>query len=298
MVSAQFKWPVSTAGYTLRTVEIPKWYRSPAGYMLDWDEHGVGREIIGRRHGDKVIIERKTRSLRYETPPSDPALFMNLARLECSEAAVLGFVSRYGYLSARADLKRSKPQESDPEDDWADIDEAYDFFGESLETWYDSIMLMKLGIQLWTEGRKEANRRNPKDVLAKTFDSFLDEPHRHDLRNRIATIRTRNDALSTAHSVAVGEFDGGFGSPGLSWSFAEVLPKRRHVLQISPDTLGTGLFLQFAIAMAADSQYRQCEYCGGFFDGTKSRRSRKYCGDSCKTRAYNERHSSKQEPAD
>jgi hypothetical protein len=289
IVSAEFRWPVSIAGYSLRTVQISKWYRSPAGYMLDWDEHGIGREIIGRRHGDRVIVEKKAKHLKHQTPLSDPALFMKFAELECSEVAVLGFVSKYGYLSAHADERRIEANESEEEEDWDDGDGAYDFFGESLDTWYESIMLMKLGVQLWTDGRSETDRRFQKAALSKTFDKFLDESHRRDLRNRIGSVRTRRDALRIAHSIAIGEFDGGFGSPGLSWSFAEVLPRRRHVLQIAPDTLGTGLFLQFALAMAAESNYRRCEHCGGFFDGTTSRKSRKYCCDSCKTRAYNQR---------
>lgn len=291
VASTRFKWPVSTAGYTLRTVEIPKWYRSPAGYMLDWDEQGVGREIIGRRHGERVMVEKGTKSLRYQTPLEDGALFMNFGRLDRTEEAILAFASKYGFLDSRADAHRPERDESPDAEEWGESEDAYGFSGgESLDTWYARIALMQIGIYLWTQGREGPRRRLDYRHVLKSFASFFDEPGSDGIREKISALRTTTDALRLAHSIAIDEFAGGFGSPGMGWSFTEVLPHRRHVLQIAPDTLGTGLFLQFALAMAADSDYRSCERCGSFYDGTTSRRSRKYCSDSCKTRAYNERH--------
>ena len=74
------------------------------------------------------------------------------------------------------------------------------------------------------------------------------------------------------------------------WSFGRALPHNRDVIDLTPASLESGVWLQFVAAMAAESQFKTCEYCGNFYDASTTRKTKKYCGDSCKTRAWNKAH--------
>src|SRR5262245_1955021 len=90
-------WPVPVAGYTVREVSIPKWYRSPEGYELRWSPDGERFVNTGRKHGDRLIVPaRPAEGFNQGNPLSDSALVMNFAELDCTEAAVLTFASKYG----------------------------------------------------------------------------------------------------------------------------------------------------------------------------------------------------------
>src|SRR5262245_16560575 len=97
-VAPEFQWPVAKAGYSMVEVVIPALYRSENGYELIWSDHGEQSELIGRRHGDRLVLSNAANGYEDRTPFDDSAVFMNLAQLECREDQVLEFASRYGTL--------------------------------------------------------------------------------------------------------------------------------------------------------------------------------------------------------
>jgi hypothetical protein len=290
-LSPRFEWPVFVAGCTTREVAIPKWCRSPEGYLLTWDEHGEQSVVVSRRHGERVIVPKADLAVELRTPLADPALFMKLAQLPCVESAVLTFVAKYGYLDADARMwqRRKNARRSDDHDD----DEWEERVGESFESWFRTVRLMKVAVRLWQASRSEGSISLKAIGIGREEQAALPTQ----LLKKARAIRVPKDALAVAHAIALEEINkAGHLSPGLAWSFSEALPHRRHVLEITPESLEVGLWLQFATAMAADAHYRECENCGGFFDAETTRRSRRYCSDSCKTRAYNKRHALATEP--
>ena len=64
-------------------------------------------------------------------------------------------------------------------------------------------------------------------------------------------------------------------------------------LQITPKNLLAAMWLQFAQAVTGDKEYRQCKQCGKPFEISLApegmRKSREYCTDPCRFKAYRER---------
>jgi hypothetical protein len=63
------------------------------------------------------------------------------------------------------------------------------------------------------------------------------------------------------------------------------------LLRLVPTTLIGGLWLQFAEAVAQNKNYARCKMCSKWFEVSrpKVRKTRVYCSDVCKTKAYLER---------
>ncbi len=305
-LSSSFEWRVAVGGYRLQTLRIPDWLRTSEGYLGHPGEEFVNYPY---RHGERIIEPARVDcSFEMRRPLENSALFLEFAHLECSESSVVQFVSRYGLLSYPAVSRRPTHTDENP----------YDFYrpeGESLGEWYDAIRALKLGIALWEASRNDSDeivQQLVADPLhAGAWTSMTDaasaelRPTESDSEHSVGfrlggtrlsrltrlpwpqpqQVRTREDALHAAHAIALREIDAS------AWTFARTLPKNRYVLEVAPTTLRAGLSMQFAVAIAADSHYRRCQYegCGGFLDADAYRKSRRYCSDSCRTRAYNQR---------
>ncbi len=67
------------------------------------------------------------------------------------------------------------------------------------------------------------------------------------------------------------------------------IPQKETVsLHMVPLTLIGGMWLQFAQAVAENKDYARCRECGGWFEVSLpgARRTRVYCSDGCKVKAY------------
>jgi hypothetical protein len=62
-------------------------------------------------------------------------------------------------------------------------------------------------------------------------------------------------------------------------------------LEANPANLLNALWLQFASAIAEDSQFRECPSCGSWFAVSPERRraDAQYCREGCRVRAYKRR---------
>jgi hypothetical protein len=234
-------------------------------------------------------------------PLENPALFMNLARVECCEDQVLALIARYGTLHTDPkwrELRRRRTEVAEVADEWSDymaesmLKDDPDFFlrreSESFEAWYTTIRSLRYGIGLWNAARTDSDKAALQTVrtlnlegvsglgasLANTVDAA-----------DVGDVSTRQEARRAAQQYALERFRG-----QVVWSFGQALPHNRDVIELTPTDLFTGLWLQFVAALAADSQFGTCEHCGNFYDASTTRKTRKYCGDSCKTRAWNRAH--------
>jgi hypothetical protein len=247
-VSPVFRWHVVKEGLAIREVHVRKWERNSEGYRISFGFDGEQTTIVGRKHGDRLLVPA-TRQFDVEDsfPLSNPAMFMNFAQLECSESIVLAFAAKYGYLTAVAESRRSY----EPEDDDADYEDDSSFFGESVDEWFTQIRLMRLAVELWEIGRGAGLRKRLGDTAILHKEILSEQYYGTRLRPQVESMRTPKEAGALAHSIALENINGGNFAPGLRWSFQEVLPHNRHVLEITPEVFGVGLWLQFATAMAA-----------------------------------------------
>lgn len=67
--------------------------------------------------------------------------------------------------------------------------------------------------------------------------------------------------------------------------------ERSAALRIGPATLLGALWLQFALAIDGNREYRSCTTCGRFYelDPAVARTNRLYCTDACRMKAYRDR---------
>lgn len=247
---------------------------SPAGRRLvfgvDDSSHGASYEPL--------------RDTRYR------ALFRTFADTETSEAGILRFAGRFGMLGSHGSLVRT-PFHGD-----------YLLMGETLDTWKFHILRMRSLIvlsDLLEKGDKEGlvalvrltpdfnfpvfffhvsddpqdNRR-----AAVYFDSFHPELHSPEhilVQTRMCLEREINQALQRDASPCVrySEEDG-----------------KLH-LTLSVSSLAGALWLQFALAVTGDKEYRPCTECGMWLEIAPDtyRTNRGYCSDACRAKAYRDR---------
>ncbi len=71
---------------------------------------------------------------------------------------------------------------------------------------------------------------------------------------------------------------------------------RKMTFQISPHTLLGALWLQFSQAVSGDKSFQSCIQCGKLFEIAQGRRkSRMFCSDACRFKAYRERQTKARE---
>ena len=215
-------------------------------------------------------------------PLVDEALFLRFAGLECTEAAVVAFATKNGPLYSPP---KSRDESGEP------------VKGERLEDWFLGIRRMKLGVRLWEASKQksaDAFRHEMKShELARLWESAgpsqpsdLFQPNTPTLRHP-SSYTSPLSALQAAQALALWELSY-FGASAVKLSFVPAFDGDRYVLELGPDSLKSGLWMQFAAAMARYSNYRACAFepCGGFIDATAFRKSKKFCTDSCRTMAY------------
>ncbi len=264
-----------------------EWHVAPAYHWQDWlDEDGQKIEVptegliaidsasgvdqawqhyenLGQETGPvvgPVIDAGPDRSYR-PMAKEHSALFRTFAALDYTNRdAILAFAATYGLLGV--DTQEQGPFSVDTE-------LGYHFVrGESHLTWAREICLMKEALQL-------AQPRTPTDeaVEHKRWASFgLKPPH--------AKRRHRLQWLFDVHLQHV----------QARMSLRPEVPPR---LSMAPLTLLSAMWLQFALAVSGDKQFRECKFCKRMFEISTEqsgfRRHREFCSDSCKTKDYRRR---------
>lgn len=145
-----------------------------------------------------------------------------------------------------------------------------DGFGESHLTWAREICLMREALNL-TRSRTAGEKAEARAVSLKFgLDPLYEEQER---RHRLA-------ALFNGHLQGV--------QPQMTFE-PEVPPR----LSFKPVSLLAAMWLQLALAVVADKQFRTCKFCRRLFeistDPTGFRSHREFCSDACKTQDYRRR---------
>lgn len=239
---------------------------------------GVPFEWRGDSLAEKTSAQKGMATGKPWSLADYPSLFLTFAALTpTNKDEILSFAERYGRLG----------------DDW-------DY--SSLHAWQRQIEAMRGAIKLW-EAWKHRDRKSlaqmiwwghkdGQDVIRyRTGDAFgvwgssehTDMPLGPDEVNGV-----RKGDLETAGMLVLQKLIG----LGLGEIVIDLRPIDGHLrLSFLPLNLAGALWLQFALAVVGDYDYRSCEHCGKpFLVGPDANRThRRYCKDSCKTMASRKR---------
>jgi hypothetical protein len=282
-------------------------WKRPAG--------GVGYEIHAYEVPDGtpeqlVVAKPDARLEQYAPLREEPALFLMFSETELTEEGVLQFVNAWGLLGGEA----AKPLGIEWGTDPPGVE-----FGDKASVVLKHARLMREAVRLWDQ-----IRRGDQEGLADSFewqgpDSVVylrpenvllglnirgsSEPTVLALSpDRSGVAITRDTDPSAMASFTPGDLVGParvwlhfFVNAGLDrearlklrWQPGE----GQDVLDVLPDSLLSILWLQLALAIAGNKEYRRCYQCGRPFELAPdvNRTSRLTCSAACRNRAYRER---------
>ncbi len=186
-------------------------------------------------------------------------LFRTFAETPTTMEGVLEFANQYGHLGTGAsgvggDLDCDWEYWSD--DEWRRADHTERDTPpnmEPIELWREEIDQMRECVEIWDE----AQSGNADEQLMQSLQVTVC----NSLRGRVKVIFARDRRVE------------GF------------------ILQIMPNALLGALWLQLAETISGSKKHRACAACGKWFEVSpeKFRRSRNYCSEPCRSRAYRSR---------
>jgi hypothetical protein len=244
----------------------------------------------------------------YAPLSDETGLFRIFAGTEPAEDSILSFAGRFGKLGPGAVFPIEPVSTSDP------LVACYRI-GEPLGTWQFQIRSLQQVVDLWDlvqHGDEHALARHirwdtaPGVGLAVTYLShpgaqpggpfevtrppaavvLASERDAPELLERLRHSDVYGPALLYIQRV-INQRIAGLVSVRAQWSGQA----KRLPLQFVPESLLGAIWLQFALAVDGNRQYRQCEACGRPFEVApdKARTSRRFCRDSCRVQAHRRR---------
>jgi hypothetical protein len=243
-------------------------------FMFTWRVSGDGYCWAGATDKRVLLPQSGNKGDREYRPMEEKTgLFLTFSAVQPTEAGILSFANEHGLLGVGSREVLGGVALGDLQSD------------ERLPFWAQQILAMRENVQRWDDLRKRAGGQGEKDGLYKAVNNYL---HRSwwyhvfglptaggDLR-RIVTVDL--EKLATMSPPPLLQLIG----PSL---------EGKATLEASPVNLLNALWLQFADAVAADTQFRQCPSCGSWFAVAPERRraDAQYCKEACRIRAYKER---------
>ena len=222
---------------------------------------------------EDFIIEMPGEKIEYRPLHEDTGLFHALATMERSPDGCVAFASRYGLLGG--EITRAVR--------W----NGQDALGEPLRLWYRQVNALWIALDLWmqlSEDNQEALRRRiewkTEAVVMNGIEVIpgaIEGCDRGDITGPAWRYLRHMLDKELQHRMAVrAVIDGSSGRP---------------TVHLEPSSLAGALWLQLALAVAEDKNYRACAFCGRWIEITPglANVNRKYCSDACRMRAYRSR---------
>lgn len=266
-----------------------EWYVHPTYHWQDWLD-SRGKPLVVRKEGlisldsdeaVKFAWDRLHEEKRVVGPVLGPpldsgpprayqpmqrehaTLFRTFADLNYRDKeALLGFAMKFGLLGVETRTQ------SIPMPGRTGEDRYHHALGESYLDWAREICLMRDALHL-------ARSRTPEEIAtdARAYRKVGLEPPHDERRRRLAWLF--NVHLQHVQGRMV---------------FESELPPR---LSFAPLTLLAAMWLQLALSVAGDKEFRACKLCRRLFEisteQTGYRKHREFCSDSCKTLDYRKR---------
>lgn len=246
----------------------------------------------------------------YQPLKSEPALFRKFTDQRDTEGAFAEFAARYGDLDGGGAVvvgdHIATAEEMASNDPFLVYSE-----GRSLQIWRGHRQMLAFAVRLWdaiNEGR--ADELIGTDLLVKPYDSLV-EPGKpapkymvwtrtasaqHDLG--LTTPKTFDEQFEPATPLMKASLPEMAARAALANLVSEMCANVRVVMRVTsaqPDglrltfevrSLIAAMWLQFALAVDGQREYRPCPVCGDWWDATEARSDRKTCSDRCRKRMH------------
>ena len=237
-------------------------------------------------------IDWQKSARRYRPLALPISLFRNFADTELTEQAILQFANNYGLLGRTVNIRM-------PNDQALSIVQ-----GESLDAWKQEILLMKAAMRLW-----DAIKTRDEEALSARVHWDGNSGIRYDPRPDVGEMIHRIPELNEATPYINDTYDfqdGDLIAPALkflSWilndkledavSVTTVVDVKRATfhMSFSPSILLTALWLQFALSVEQNEDFKKCRECKRWFalaPGT-ARADKEFCSSACRSKAYRKR---------
>ncbi|MBN2871668.1 MAG: hypothetical protein JXJ30_01995, partial [Halothiobacillaceae bacterium] len=246
----------------------------------------------------------------YQPLKREPALFRKFADVRDTEDAFAEFAMRYGDLESGGvvvvDDHLATGKEMATDDPFLVYSE-----GRSFEIWRGHRRMLAFALRLWdaiNEGR--ADELIGAELLVKPYDSLV-EPGKPVPKYMVwtRTASAQRDLGLTASQTSNAEFEPAVplmraslpeaaARAALAYLVSEMCASARVVMRVTsaqPDglrltfevrSLIAAMWLQFALAVDGQREYRPCPVCGDWWDATEARSDRKTCSDRCRKRMH------------
>jgi hypothetical protein len=290
---------------TARSTEL-----SPASHVVfEWSRvdnpHWVGSE------GLRVLCGFSADET-YRPLKSELALFRTFASLPDTEDAFAAFAGRYGDLYDADYLVRNGRVLS--HDDGLDEGSGFDGVGNTFAVWRAHRGLLAFALRLWdalNEGRSR-DVIGADLVLTATPDGVIDDSARRPcmrIKGRIGKLQLALGVHPSAIPAIGGEYSWlGYASKSsspdailrsaLATLITEMCGSVDVAMEVSSAQAGGlrltfevssligAMWLQFALAVDGNREYRSCPECGEWWDSTETRSDRQTCSDRCRKRRH------------
>jgi hypothetical protein len=242
----KFTWQAPVEGF--------RWERDTAQDPSDEIVADPGSE------GTLYLVPANWQFREYEPLEEFSGLFRTFAQTSPTQEGILEFANKYGNLGDVFDVLERMQEPPEPPEECKTPEQRAEWMLEEdkkwrmidpLGTWTRAIERMRPAVRLWDKAQAgEAGNLAIREVRAIV-----------------------NDELGIDRVYVALEEDRKLG--GLA-------------LQVKPRSLLAALWLQFARAVAGNKQYRACRTCGQPYelDPKIARKSRQYCSEACRSRAY------------
>ncbi len=246
----------------------------------------------------------------YQPLKREPALFRKFADVRDTEDAFAEFAMRYGDLESGGvvvvDDHLATGKEMATDDPFLVYSE-----GRRFEIWRGHRRMLAFALRLWdaiNEGR--ADELIGAELLVKPYDSLV-EPGKPVPKYMVwtRTASAQRDLGLTASQTSNAEFEPAVplmraslpeaaARAALAYLVSEMCASARVVMRVTsaqPDglrltfevrSLIAAMWLQFALAVDGQREYRPCPVCGDWWDATEARSDRKTCSDRCRKRMH------------
>lgn len=248
----------------------------------------------------------------YRPLKSEPALFRTFASLRDAEDVFATFAGRYGDLYDGDHLVRDGKVLS--QDDGLDEGPGFDGVGNTFAVWKAHRGLLAFALRLW-DALNEGRARDVIGtdlVLKATPDDDIDDPARRlpmRIQGRIGELLVDLGAHPSAIPALGGAYSWlGYASKtsspeaivrsALATLITEMCGSVDVAMEVSSaqpgglrltfevSSLIGAMWLQFALAVDGNREYRSCPVCGEWWDSTETRSDRQTCSDRCRKRRH------------
>ncbi|MET0049235.1 MAG: hypothetical protein ABW066_15765 [Sedimenticola sp.] len=242
---------------------------------------------------DHVLVPASIETRKYD-PFEVEGLFKTFSSIETTTGGILKFAKKYGtYDFPQSFVFPNKSQAEDFLDPQSMVkaEPLKPIDGDSINKWFVHIRLMKLMIDLWENIEAIA----PKCIHWEGYDRvFYETPNgkhliaSHDNNRHLFRELRPGDSIQPAKAYLLSAISDQLQEVTLAMSIIDGRPQPF----IKPSKLLDAMWLQFAMAIAEEKQFKACEYCGTYFEVKPGRgqKTKRFCSVNCRTMANRKKH--------